>query len=246
MKLGPFVTRLRQSPELLPTFRLGLLGVSLVLAVFECTVGHGVTARALAPLLFGLVALLPVPAALWGGGTAAGALLAFGMATPSEQGVLAALLLGGAVMVGRSLAVLPLRWSIQGGGTVSQGAILLIWHRRANFHVHLRGFMEQQLDELRTLLRFTDSTLRYERLQARYGAILEMVPQGVVFVEAHGQQGWVNPVAGEMLGLAPGPVEPVVLARAMSGLRSRAINPGRIPIKGKGEMDTWLLEGRKN
>ncbi len=346
MKLGPSVTRLLRSPDVLPTFRIGLLGVSMVLAVFECLVGQGVTARTLAPLLFALAALLPVPAALWGGGMVAGVLLALGVATSWGEVAGAALLLGCAVLVGlgtrrflvpiewelasrkvlgtllgsgsstspeevlrevlsllrellgadavvalrqldevaaetlvalpeavlpeslsssrlfadalaqgrclyhldytrvprasrfllaggaRSLAVLPLRWSVQGGSAVSQGAILLIWHRRANLHVHLRRFVEQLLDELRTLLRFTDSTLRYERLQARYGAILETVPQGVVFVEAHGTQGWVNPVAGEMLGLPPGPVEPVVLAQAMSGLRSRANNPEEISVRG--------------
>jgi class 3 adenylate cyclase/PAS domain-containing protein len=346
MKLGPSVTRLLRSPDVLPTFRIGLLGVSMVLAVFECLVGQGVTARTLAPLLFALAALLPVPAALWGGGMVAGGLLALGVATSWGEVAGAALLLGCAVLVGlgtrrflvpiewelasrkvlgtllgsgsstspeevlrevlsllrellgadavvalrqldevaaetlvalpeavlpeslsssrlfadalaqgrclyhldytrvprasrfllaggaRALAVLPLRWSVQGGSAVSQGAILLIWHRRANLHVHLRRFVEQLLDELRTLLRFTDSTLRYERLQARYGAILETVPQGVVFVEAHGTQGWVNPVAGEMLGLPPGPVEPVVLAQAMSGLRSRANNPEEISVRG--------------
>lgn len=361
MKLGPSVTRLRQSPDFLPTFRNGLLGVSLVLAVVECSLGQGLTARALAPLLFGLVALLPVSAALWGGGTGVGVLLALGVGTPSGERLQALLLLGCAVAVGvgarrflvplewelasrkvlgtllgselssrpeevlrevlallralsgadavvalrqldevaaetlvalpgsvlpeslssarlfaealaqgrclyhsdyarvpgasrfllaggaRSLAVLPLRWNVQGGTAVSQGAILLIWHHRARFHLHLRSFVDQLLDELRTLLRFTDSTLRFEHLQARYGAILETVPQGVVFVEAQGAQGWVNPVAGEMLGLAPGPVEPVVLAQAMSALRSRASNPEEISAQGaalltdpRAEVRDWL------
>ncbi|WP_395837169.1 adenylate/guanylate cyclase domain-containing protein [Cystobacter fuscus] len=132
----------------------------------------------------------------------------------------------------RSLVVLPLSWSHQGGTESSQGAILLTWHRRAHLHAHLRRFVEVLGDGLRTLLRFTDDRLRYERLQARYGAILETVPQGVVFVEASGEQGWVNQVAGELLGLTPGPVEPVRLAQAMAGLRARASNPEEIAAKG--------------
>jgi class 3 adenylate cyclase/PAS domain-containing protein len=366
MKPGPFLARLHRSPDALPTFRACLMGIAAVLAVFESMVGQGPTARTLAPLLFCLVAVLPVPAVLWGGGAGAGVLLALGVAAPSGAGLQAPLLLAGAVMVGlgtrrffvpiewelasrqvlgtllgsglstspeemlrevlallreltgadavialrqldevaaetlvalpeavlpeslsssrlfadalaqgrclyhqdyarvpgasrfllaagtRSLAVLPLRWSVQGGGAVSQGAILLLWHRRASFHVQLRGFVEQLLDELRTLLRFTDSTLRFERLQARYGAILETVPQGVVFVEAHGAQGWVNPVAGEMLGLTPGPVEAVVLAQAMSGLRSRASNPEEISAQGaalltnpEAEIRDWIWSFRE-
>jgi len=348
MSLRSFVARPRQHPELLPTFRLGLLGVALGLAFFELEVGGGggLTARVLAPLVFGLVSLLPVSAWVPGVGTVSGLLLAWGWADTPSKLVPAALVSCCAVLVGvatrrfllpiewdlasrkvmgtllsagrstrsqevlrdvlslvrelsgahavlalrqldevsaetlvavpdavlpeslasprlfaqaleqgrclyhrdyarvpgasrfllaegaRSVAVLPLRWSGQGGPGVSQGAILLIWRHRAHLHAHLRRFVELLLDELRTLLQFSDAVLRVERLQARYGAILETVPQGVVFVEGTGEQGWVNQKAGELLGLPPGGVEPMALAQAMARLRSCTSNPEELAAQG--------------
>jgi len=339
MRVGSFVARLRQHPDLLPTFRNGLLGVCLGLAFFE-------EARVLAPLVFGLASLLPVSAWVHALALVSGLLLALAWAGSPSEVVRAALVPCGAMLAGvatrrfllpiewdlasrkvmgtllsagrstrpeevlrdvlalvrelsgahvvlalrqldevaaetlvavpdsvlpeslasprlfaealaqgrclyhrdyarvpgasrfllaegaRSVAVLPLRWSGQGGPSVSQGAILLVWRHRADLHAHLRRFVELLLDELRTLLQFSEAMLRIERLQARYGAILETVPQGVVFVEATGEQGWVNQQAGALLGLPPGPVAPMALAQAMATLRSSASNPEEIDAQG--------------
>ena len=346
MSFRSSVARLRQLPDFLPTFRAPLMGLCVVFSALEGVVGQGLTERGLTPLLFGLSALLPVPALLWWAGAVLGGLLSLLLSGRPGEVWPAVLWLGGAVVMGawtrhflvplewelasrqvlgtllgagrhshieevlrevlalvrelsgadaiialrqldevaaetlvalpepvlpesvasprlfaealaqgrclyhpdyarvpgasrfllaggaRSVAVLPLRWSVQAGSIVSQGAILLVWKRRARLHAHLRRFTELLMDELRTLLRLTDGTLRIERLQARHGAILETVPQGVVFVEASGEQGWVNRVAGELLGLPSGAVEPMALAQAMAGLRSRASNPEEIAAQG--------------
>jgi signal transduction histidine kinase/DNA-binding response OmpR family regulator/HPt (histidine-containing phosphotransfer) domain-containing protein len=129
----------------------------------------------------------------------------------------------------QSLAVLPLYPPLtQKGEKGVQGAILLIWHRRCEISPHLREFIESLLGQLRTLLQFCDTTLRLDKLQARFGAILETIHQGVVFVDESGEQGWVNQSAALQLDLTPGAIEPPVLAQAMAMLRTNADNQAEI------------------
>ncbi len=123
----------------------------------------------------------------------------------------------------QSLAVLPL----QSAGGV-RGAVLLIWHHQTHISLHLRHFIESLLGKLRTLLEFSDTTLRLDRLQARFGAMLETIHQGVVFIDESGEQGWLNQAAAGQLGLQPGAVEPPVLAQAMAMLRTSADNQAEI------------------
>ncbi len=127
----------------------------------------------------------------------------------------------------QSLAVLPLHPPHQETGGVN-GAILLIWQRRCEISPHLRHFIESLLGELRTLLQFGDTTLRLDKLQARFSAMLETIHQGVVFVDESGEQGWVNQAAALQLGLTPGAVEPPLLAQAMAVLRTSADNQTEI------------------
>jgi PAS domain-containing protein len=129
----------------------------------------------------------------------------------------------------QSLAVLPLQLSpTQGEQGAGGGAILLIWHRPYEASSHLRQFIESLLGELRTLLQFCDTTLRLDKLQARFAAMLETIHQGVVFVDESGEQGWINQAAAEHLGLAPGAIEPPSLAQAMATLRISADNQEEI------------------
>lgn len=119
----------------------------------------------------------------------------------------------------KSLSVLPLTLSAG-----REGAILLIWHRRTNISSHLRHFIESLLSELRTLLQLSDTTSNLDKLQARFGAMLETIHQGVVFVDESGEQGWINQAAASQLGLNQGAVEPPELAQAMATLRTNADN----------------------
>ena len=123
----------------------------------------------------------------------------------------------------QSLAILPLTSS-----NGKQGAILLIWHHRTSISSHLRDFIESIVGELRTLLNFSDTTLRLDQLQARFEAMLETIHQGVVFVDESGEQGWLNQAAAEQLGLNPGAIEPPLLAQAMAMLRTSADNQDQI------------------
>ena len=129
----------------------------------------------------------------------------------------------------QSLAILPLHSSPPPGeqGT-GRGAILLIWKRRYQASSHLRQLIDSLLGELRTLLQLSNTTLRLDQLQARFGAMLETIPQGVVFVDESGAQGWMNQAAAKHLDLPPGALEPAALAQAMASLRMRADNQTEI------------------
>ena len=119
----------------------------------------------------------------------------------------------------KSLAVLPLVSTDS-----KKGAILLIWHHPTQISRHLKQFIESLLGNLRTLLKFNDLTVSLDKLQARFGAMLETIHQGVVFVDESGEQGWINQAAACQLQLNPGYVEPPVLAEAMATLRRSAEN----------------------
>ena len=124
----------------------------------------------------------------------------------------------------QSLAILPLR---KEQTTQEQGAILLLWYRQTDLPSYQRHFLDLLLGELHTLLRLQTTAFRLEQLQARYNAILE-IPQGVVFVDISGGQGWLNSAGAKLLGLKPGDVEPSAIAQAMATLRSRADNQEEI------------------
>ena len=132
----------------------------------------------------------------------------------------------------QSLAILPLQPPLdplrQGKQERVQGAILLIWHQPTEISSYLQQFIESLLGELRTLLQFSDTTLRLDKLQERFGAMLETIHQGVVFVDESGEQGWLNQAAALQLDLTPGAIEPHLLAQAMATLRTSADNQAEI------------------
>jgi len=123
----------------------------------------------------------------------------------------------------QSVAVLPLAQVEQ-----VRGAIVLFWYRPLQFSPQLQQFLNSVLGGMRSLLRFQDITLRLDNLQARLRAILETIPQGVVFVDESGDQGWLNHVAAMQLELPQGAVEPTAIAQAMTRLRLKADNQQEI------------------
>lgn len=127
----------------------------------------------------------------------------------------------------RSLAVMP----IHQPGHV-QGAILLLWQRPTPFSDSMQHYLEALRGGLSHLLRFQDMTLRLEKLQARLIAMLETIPQGIIFVDESGEQGWLNHTAAEQLQLPQGSVEPTAIAQAMATLRMRADNAEELAAEG--------------
>ncbi|MFW6358203.1 MAG: putative bifunctional diguanylate cyclase/phosphodiesterase [Chroococcales cyanobacterium] len=119
----------------------------------------------------------------------------------------------------QSLAILPFHLSPQ-----EKGAVLLIWQKHIVFSANLKSLMQSLLGELSILLGFRDTTVDLERVKSRLSAILETIPQGIIFVDESGEQGWVNQAAAQHLDLLPEFVEPMAIAQAMAKLRMRADN----------------------
>lgn len=117
----------------------------------------------------------------------------------------------------KSMVVMPLR-------DRPQGAILLLWHQHVTFSRPMQEFIEALQSGLGHLLQLQTTTLRLERTQARLVAMLETIPQGVIFVQENGEPGWINPTAAAQLGLPQGAVTPHAIAEAMTALRMSATN----------------------
>ncbi|MBD1823061.1 response regulator [Cyanobacteria bacterium FACHB-DQ100] len=129
----------------------------------------------------------------------------------------------------RTIAVLPLQQLEN-----VKGAILLLWDRRVDPSASLKQFLESLRGGLSNLLRFQDLTLRFDQLQARFEAMLETIPQGIVFMDESGEQGWINQTAARYLKLNPGAVEPSEIAQAMIALRLNADNQAEITAQSAG------------
>jgi signal transduction histidine kinase/DNA-binding response OmpR family regulator len=71
-----------------------------------------------------------------------------------------------------------------------------------------------------------------EELSTRFTAILSNIPEGIVFVDDGGRQGWLNSVASRLLQLPEGNNPPVAIAAAMQQLRNSALNQLAIREKG--------------
>jgi len=123
----------------------------------------------------------------------------------------------------KSVAVLPLKQSDR-----MCGAIVLLWYEPVNFSANLQQFLQSLLGGLRNLLKFQDMNLQLDKIQARLTAILETIPQGVIFVDESGEQGWLNNNAAMQLELPQGAVEPFAIAQAMTNLRLKAENQQEI------------------
>jgi len=147
----------------------------------------------------------------------------------------------------QSLAVLPLPApQTPGEAGTGHGAILLLWKHQIDISSHLQKFIDSLLGQLRTLLQFSDTTLRLDKLQARFGAMLQTIHQGVVFIDESGEQGWINQSAAKQLGLRAGAVETPLLAQAMAVLRTSADNQqdiiaqaGQFFTKPQAEIRNW-------
>jgi signal transduction histidine kinase/CheY-like chemotaxis protein len=122
----------------------------------------------------------------------------------------------------KSVAIVPLQQADL------RGAILLLWYHPLQPSASLQQFIDSLRRGLSNLMRFQDVTLRLNKLQARFSAMLETIPQGIVFMDESGEQGWLNHTAAIQLNLPQGSVEPLAIAQAMTALRLKADNQQEI------------------
>jgi signal transduction histidine kinase len=124
----------------------------------------------------------------------------------------------------KSLAILPLVASQTDITKSVQGAILLIWHKPYSVSIYLQKFIQSLLNCLSLYLRIQTTNWELEKSSTKLSAILATISQGIVFVDASGEQGWVNPAAAKHLNVEAGNLAPYEISQAMSNLRMASEN----------------------
>ena len=108
------------------------------------------------------------------------------------------------------------------------GATVLVRHQGNPFSAEERAAIESITGVLHCLALLRHKIAVAGAMRGRFDAIFRTIPSGIVFVDEDGAEAWVNHAAGRVLGMAPGAVEPVRVARAMSALWARAERPDEL------------------
>lgn len=105
-----------------------------------------------------------------------------------------------------------------------------------------KKFLNYALTGLKETAFIIQKYLLIEEFNTRFNTILETIPQGIVFVDDVGKNGWVNSMASEILGIPKEKNSPMVIAEAMQKLRNTAVNKDEINKEG---LRLFSLSGQK-
>lgn len=95
-----------------------------------------------------------------------------------------------------------------------------------------REFLQTAWTGLKEVAYLVQSYYILDELKARFNTILETVPQGVVFIDEGGKNGWLNTNAARILHLESGENQPMAISTAMQELRNTAVNKDDIAKEG--------------
>lgn len=110
--------------------------------------------------------------------------------------------------------------------------ILLSWNTPFSFCEDFREFIDTCLNKISETIRLKRTYYALEELKVRFNAILQTVPQSIIFIDDSGNNSWINDRAAKLFGLESGNVIPAKLAEAMQKLRSGANNKEEIFKRG--------------
>ncbi|WP_123985221.1 hybrid sensor histidine kinase/response regulator [Taibaiella soli] len=106
-----------------------------------------------------------------------------------------------------------------------QAVFFLGWEHNISVDEELQSFMTHARNRIAELLWQCELRISLDNTKVHFNAILDTIPQSVIFIDNTGKDGWVNPHAASMIGLDhPGPQKPEILAATMAGWRSKATN----------------------
>lgn len=134
-----------------------------------------------------------------------------------------------------STIILPLT------GFNPRSCVILIWHEPIQFTSEFKEFMEISYSVIRRIAKVSTVFYSIEQLEVYFNAILQTVPQSIIFIDNSGSRSWVNENASSLLDLPSGIVDPSLLASKMQSFRSLANNREEIFERG---MEIFQL-GRK-
>lgn len=110
--------------------------------------------------------------------------------------------------------------------------ICVLWDQDIEFGEDFRSFAKVCLAKIRETISLSNTYYSLEELKVRFNAILQTVPQSMVFIDDTGKNSWINRPASVLLGIPDGNVPPAVLAQAMQKLRANADNKREILSRG--------------
>lgn len=122
------------------------------------------------------------------------------------------------------------------------GGFLLVVDESFRKDVGFKHFLKHALTGLKETAFIIQKYLLIEEFNTRFNAILETIPQGIVFVDDVGKNGWVNKMASGILGISKGKNSPIIIAEAMQRLRNTAVNKDEINKEG---LRLFSLPGQK-
>jgi signal transduction histidine kinase/CheY-like chemotaxis protein len=85
-------------------------------------------------------------------------------------------------------------------------------------------FLDQVWVGLKDITMLVQTYFAIEQLTTRFNAILETIPEGIVFVDDRGKEGWVNTPAADLLGIDRNTNTAITIAEGMYKLRTTAVN----------------------
>jgi signal transduction histidine kinase/DNA-binding response OmpR family regulator len=112
------------------------------------------------------------------------------------------------------------------------GAVILLVNEECKHDELFIKFLDYALIGLKETAFIIQNHFLIEELSTRFNAILETIPQGIVFVDDVGKNGWVNSQASAILNIPKEKNKPIAIAEAMQKLRDTAANKEEIIKEG--------------
>lgn len=123
---------------------------------------------------------------------------------------------------GMSLVLFPVN------ATPFKGVFIACYNTLPQKQGYFNEFLNVVWSGLQDTTALTQVYLSSEKLATRFNAILDTIPEGIVFIDDSGKDGWVNAQASELLKIEEGRVPSATLAAAMYTLRAVAANKENI------------------
>jgi signal transduction histidine kinase/DNA-binding response OmpR family regulator len=110
--------------------------------------------------------------------------------------------------------------------------IFVAWNKDFEFNEDFKEFAAACLAKIKETIKLSHTYYALEELKVSFNAILQTVPQSMVFFDDTGKNSWINKPASKLLGIDDGNVHPSVLSAAMQQLRAKADNKEEILKRG--------------
>jgi diguanylate cyclase (GGDEF)-like protein/PAS domain S-box-containing protein len=138
----------------------------------------------------------------------------------------------GEMVLEGAIAILPIP-----AGRSFTGAAVLLWPASVVFDQNLCAFLRAAMLLLRTAIPPAAALREIESERDRVAAVLETLPQGVVFVDENGGHAWANREAVRVLKLEGERVTALSIAQAMKRMQAAAVP---LDAGQQGNAQTWI------